>query len=61
MDALPVYTISGPKEVFNVILAALNELPHKVARGPYDAVLKQLQDQEAASAADGRPAESIEK
>ena len=54
MEALPVYTVSGPKQVFDVILAALNELPHKIARGPYDAVLRQLQEQEAASAATGK-------
>lgn len=46
---LPVYTLQLPKEGMDVILAGLNELPLKIARGVYDSALRQFQEQEQAA------------
>lgn len=46
-QALSVYYLKFPKEGMDIILAGLNELPHKVSRPVFDAVLQQLQAQEA--------------
>jgi hypothetical protein len=43
---LDLYTLQLPKAGMDIILAGLNELPHKVVRGVYDSTLRQLQDQE---------------
>lgn len=49
LKALPIYEVKLPKEGFDLILGALNELPHKTVRGVLDEILQQLRDQEAAA------------
>lgn len=44
---LDMYNAQFPKEGMDVLIAGLNELPHKIARPVFDALLLQLKAQEA--------------
>ncbi len=49
------FTLKLQAEQINVILAGMDELPHKASRRTIDAILQQVREQETAAAAPQAP------